>query len=68
VKPKRLARALQARVPGLAYQSALRMVTTREAPTVALAAALTEVLQEAARRRVGVRDTADDDEQEDENG
>jgi ribosomal protein S12 methylthiotransferase accessory factor YcaO len=44
------------------------MVTTREAPTVALAAALTEVLQEAARRRVGVRDTAGDDEQEDENG
>ena len=44
MKPKKLAKALQALAPGLAYQSALRIVTTREAPTVKLAAALTEVL------------------------
>jgi len=53
VKLKHLARALQARVPGLAYQSALRMVTTREAPTIALAVALAEVLQETVGGKGG---------------
>jgi len=56
MRPKKLALALQARVPGLAYQAALRMVTTREVPTLELAAALTEVLRDAAGRGASVRD------------
>lgn len=57
---KKLARALQAKVPGLKYQAALHVIERGEADTVELAAALSAVLAEHRATRVARSRCADD--------